>query len=209
MTVTYFLNQGWRVIAAVSPGKSLPGFVHKDLHIYAIDLMDEEAVASWMQVIIAEFRQIHAALLLAGGYKGTTVTDTTVADLRHMFTLNVETAWNVARPVLLHMKKNNYGRIILIGAKPALEMESASYAVAYALSKAQVVKLTELIAAEGKNYGVAGYCLVPSVIDTPDNRQAMPKANYSQWIKPEKMAEVMQGLCNEQVMVTDTLIKLY
>ncbi|QOI98602.1 MAG: SDR family NAD(P)-dependent oxidoreductase [Flammeovirgaceae bacterium] len=208
-TVTYFLNKGWRVIATVSPGKSMPGLVHNDLYVYAIDLTDEEAVADWIRVILSEFRQIHAALLLAGGYKGNTLADTTVADLRHMFTLNVETAWNVARPVFLHMKRGNSGRIILIGAKPAIEMDAAGYSVAYALSKAQLIKLTELISAEGKNSGVAGYCLVPSIIDTPDNRQAMPHADYSLWIKPEKMAEVMLRLCDEQVMVTDTIIKLY
>jgi len=209
VTITHFLNRGWRVIATVSPGKSLPGFVHKDLHLYAIDLTDEEAVSNWVQTIISEFSQINAALLLAGGYQGGTLADATQEQLRQMFTLNVETAMNVLRTVFFHMKAHQEGRIIFIGAKPALEATAASHSIAYALSKVQLVKLTEFVNALGKEHGVAGYCLVPEIIDSPANRAAMPKADYSKWIKPDKMAEIMLRLCDEQLIVTESIIRLY
>lgn len=208
VTVAHFLNRGWRVIASVSPGKSLNDFPHKDLHIYAIDLTDEHAVADWIQTVISEFRQVHAALLLAGGYQGGTIADTTTEDLRRMFMLNVETALNVVRPVFQHMQQNHNGRIIFIGAIPALDSKAAGKALAYALAKAQLIKLTEFINAHGNEKQVAGYCLVPEIIDTPDNRVAMPQADYSKWIKPEKIAEIMLRLCDEEIMVTDTIVKL-
>ncbi len=207
--ITHFLNKGWRVIATVSPGKSLPGFFHKDLHMYAIDLTDEDAVSGWLQTLISEFHQINAALLLAGGYQGGTLADATQEQLRRMFTLNVETAMNVLRVVFFHMKARQEGRIIFIGAKPALEATAAGHAIAYALSKAQLIKLAEFVNALGKENGVAGYCLVPEIIDTPQNRAAMPKADYGRWIKPDKMAEIMLQLCDEQIFVTENIIRLY
>ncbi len=209
VTVTYFLNQGWRVIASVSPGKSLSGFTGKDLHVYAIDLTDEEAVAGWIAALLNEFGQLHAALLLAGGYTSGSVAGTSAADLRRMYSLNFETAYYVARPVFLHMQQHQAGRIIFIGSKPALEIHPGGNALAYALSKAQLLKLAEYLHAEGKEQHVAAYCVVPEIIDTPDNRKAMPNADFSRWIKPEKMAEVMFRLCDDKTLVTESVVKLY
>ncbi|MFN3841362.1 MAG: SDR family NAD(P)-dependent oxidoreductase [Cyclobacteriaceae bacterium] len=209
VTVTHFLNNGWRVIATVTPGKSLPGLEHKDLHVYAIDLTNEEAVAGWIESLIRNFGQIHAGLLLAGGYRSGTLADTTGNDIRKMFTLNFLTAYHVARPLFLHMKECAWGRLIFIGAKPALEMQSAGNAVAYALSKVHLLKLAEYFHAAGRTYQASAYCLVPEIIDTPENRMAMPHADHSLWIKPEKMAEVMLRLCDDAFSVTEPVIKLY
>ncbi|MDL5050963.1 SDR family NAD(P)-dependent oxidoreductase [Oscillatoria amoena NRMC-F 0135] len=209
VAVTYFLNQGWRVIATVSPGKSLEGFNSKNLYVNAIDLTDEEAVAGWIQSLIQEFQQLHAALLLAGGFDSGTLAKTTRDDLRKMFMLNFETAYHVARPVFLHMKQCKTGRLVFIGSKTAVEVQSAGNALAYAISKAQLVKLAEYLHTSGKDYQVGSYCLVPEIIDTPDNRGTMPGADHSRWIKPEKMAEVMLRLCDDTIIISDSVVKLY
>jgi NAD(P)-dependent dehydrogenase (short-subunit alcohol dehydrogenase family) len=209
ITVSRFLKEGWRVIASVSPGKSLSGFEGNDVHVYAIDLRDEQAVAGLIQSLFSEFGQLHAALLLAGGFTTGSIADTQAADLRKMITLNFETAYHIARPIVQHMKHHQTGRIVFIGAKPSLETTAAGNKLAYALSKAMLVKLSAYINAEGNSHNLASYCLVPDIIDTPDNRMAMPKADFSKWIKPEKMAEVMSRLCDEKIILTETIIKLY
>lgn len=208
VAVARFLKEGWRVIASVSPGKSWPEIESNELHTYAIDLRDEDAVWHWLQSIIAEFGQLHAALLLAGGFKMGSVADTSGEDIRQMYSLNFETAYHVARPVFLHMKDQRTGRIILIGARPSLEL-SGKNKLAYALSKSLLIKLAEYLNAEGATQNVVTYLLVPDTLDTEDNRLAMPKADFKKWISPEKMADWMIRLCNEDVIQDERIVKLF
>lgn len=209
IAVACFLKAGWRVLASVSSGKSLSGFEGHNIHVYAIDLGDELAVADWIHSITSEFGQIHAALLLAGGFKTGSLTSTKGVDIREMITLNFETAYHVVRPVVQHMKQQQAGRIVFIGSRPALEPGAAGNKLAYALSKSMLIKLAECINADENTHNIASYCLVPDVIDTPDNRMAMPKADFSKWVKPEKMAEVMLRLCDEKMILSETVIRMY
>lgn len=209
IAVSRFLTAGWRILATVSPGKSLSGFEGRDVHVYAIDLGDELAVADWIQSIISEFGQIHAVLLLSGGFKTGSLANTEGEDIREMITLNFETAYHVVRPIVQQMKQQQTGRIVFIGSKPSFDANAASNKLAYALSKTLLVKLSECINADENTHNIASYCLVPDVIDTPDNRHAMPKADFSKWVKPEKMAEVMIRLCDEKMILSETIVKLY
>jgi NAD(P)-dependent dehydrogenase (short-subunit alcohol dehydrogenase family) len=197
------------VLATVSPGKTVEGFGGKDIHIYAIDLNNEEAVADLTGTLIGEFKEIHAALLLAGGFAMGNIQNTDDDALRRMYSLNFETAYHVARPLFLHMLENNSGRIIFIGSRPSLEPSNGRSKLAYALSKAHLFKLAEYLNAEGDKKNVAAYVLVPDAIDTPDNRQAMPGADFSKWVKPEAMAEIMGRLCDEKIVLTEKVVKLY
>src|SRR5690606_2249364 len=94
---------------------------------------------------------IHAALLLAGGFSPGKLEKTSGDEVNRMFALNFKTAFHVAHPLSAHLKQQQEGRIILIGAKPVLNAGEAKNSVAYSLSKSLVFKLAEILNADGKD----------------------------------------------------------
>jgi NAD(P)-dependent dehydrogenase (short-subunit alcohol dehydrogenase family) len=114
---------------------------------------------------------------------------TTVKDVNKQLELNFITAFNVARPVFLQMKKQGAGRIFLVGSRPGMDMKNSKGMIAYGLSKSLVFRLAELMNDEAAGTGVVIQVIVPSTIDTPQNRKSMPGADFSKWVKPETIAE--------------------
>lgn len=189
-----FLHAGYTVIATTSHRSTIHAET-KNLTYYNIDLSSEEESNSFFKKAIAAHGPIHAALLLAGGFAPGKLHKTSGEDVTKMFTLNFKTAFHIAQPAWAHMKERQEGRIILIGAKPVLNAGEAKNSVAYSLSKSLIFKLAEILNAEGKDHNLTASVLVPGTIDTPDNRRAMPNADFSKWISPDAMADVMLRIC--------------
>ena len=124
-----------------------------------------------------------------------------------MVELNFNTAYNVIRPLLKHFKRQGAGRLVLVGSRTALEADAGKTASGYTLSKALIFKLAELIESDVSGADIKTTVIVPGIIDTPANREAMPNANFSQWLAPSAIANVIcdfiSGNRNENV------IKLY
>jgi NAD(P)-dependent dehydrogenase (short-subunit alcohol dehydrogenase family) len=112
-----------------------------------------------------------------------------------MFNINVRTAVNATRAALPRLKAPG-GRIVNIGAAGALK--AAAGMGPYAAAKAGVVKLTEALAEELKESGVAVNAVLPSIIDTPANRTEMPSADFARWVKPEQVADLIVFLLSER-----------
>jgi len=87
------------------------------------------------------------------------------------------------------------GKIIHTAARPGLE--GAAGASAYSASKSAVIRLVESASAEVKQRGINVNCILPGTIDTPDNREAMPDADFSQWVNPESLADVILFLASD------------
>lgn len=119
----------------------------------------------------------------------------TAADFRAMMDLNALTAFlcscAAARFMVAH---GNGGRIVNVAAKPALEPRRGARMSAYAASKAAVAALTQALAEELKGAGILVNAIVPSTIDTPSNRRAMPDADFAKWLTPEAAAEAVLAL---------------
>jgi NAD(P)-dependent dehydrogenase (short-subunit alcohol dehydrogenase family) len=190
--VEKFVTDGYQVLAIVSPGKKLPYETSDNVIAYEANLVDENAVKEVVTTILAQYQIIDAALLLVGGFAQGSIAEADGASLKKMFSLNFDTAYFTARPIFLQMMNQpNGGRIVFVGSKPAMVSSEGKKNVAYALSKSLVFKLAELLNAEGKEKNVVSSVIVPSIIDTPENRAAMPNANFSDWQKPEEIAETM------------------
>jgi NAD(P)-dependent dehydrogenase (short-subunit alcohol dehydrogenase family) len=102
------------------------------------------------------------------------------------------------------------GRLFLIGARPGLDMRDGVGMTAYALSKSLVFRLAELLNQEAKGTGVTATVIVPSVIDTPVNRAAMPDADYSRWVLPENIAELIHYHSTESAAdLRETVLRIY
>ena len=210
-SVEKFIQDGFKVIATVSPGKTLGFDVTGDLEVVEADLTDEKNVEDAITQIVNKYQQIDVALLLVGAFAAGGIKEADGAVLRKMYTLNFETAYFAARPIFLQMQKQSIGgRIVLIGARPSLIPSDAKNLLAYALAKSLLFKLADFLNAEGALKNILTSVVVPSTIDTAINRNAMPSANFSDWVKPEEVAEVMSFLISEAgSKLRDTVVKIY
>jgi NAD(P)-dependent dehydrogenase (short-subunit alcohol dehydrogenase family) len=210
--VQKFLDEGYHVLTTVTPGKSL-GFTadHSAVKTYEADLTNEDSAENLIHRIIKEYSTIDAALLLVGGFAMGNISNTNSAALKKMLSLNFDTAYFVARPVFQQMiNQSDGGKIILVGSRPALQPKDGKGALAYTLSKSLIFTLAELLNAEGAAKNVTTSVIVPSTIDTPENRKAMPHADFSSWVNPNEIAEAMAFLCSEKNhALRDTVLKLY
>lgn len=210
VVVRKFADHGYRVLTTTSPGKKSDA--NKNIkQEYEVDLANEEAVSSMVATLFIDHKTLDAALLLAGGFMPGTLDKTSGQDLVRMFSMNFETAYFTARSVLARMMEQPQGgRIILIGARPALEAKAGKNAIAYALSKSLVFKLAELLNAEGQAKKVITTVIVPGTIDTSANRKAMPEADFNQWVSPEEIAETILFLCSDNANSwREPVIKVY
>ncbi len=210
-SVEKFIQDGYNVIATISPGKTLGFDVTGDLETVEADLTNEKNVEEVIAKIVNKHLQIDAALLLVGAFAAGGIKETDGAALKKMYALNFETAYYAARPIFLQMQKQaTGGRIVLIGARPALLPTDGKNLLAYALAKSLLFKLADFLNAEGASKNILTSVVVPSTIDTAINRQAMPSANFSDWVKPEEVAEVMSFLTSENGnKLRDTVVKVY
>ena len=210
-TVEKFLKEGHRVIALVSPGKSLGFEVNGDIVVEEANLTDETSTGAVITKIASDNKSIDVALLLVGGYASGSVFETNGALLKKMYSQNFETTYFAARPIFSEMvKQSSGGRIILIGARPALLAKDGKSSLAYALSKSLIFKLADFLNAEGSSKNVLCSVIVPSTIDTPVNRTTMPAADFSSWVKPEAIAEVMAFAASDTAgALRDMVLKVY
>lgn len=206
--VEKFLAEGYNVVATVSPGKTL-GFDSTGVEIIEADLTDEISIEKVIATVTSKTR-IDVALLPIGGFAMGTIQDTNSASLKKMFSLNFDTTYFAARPIFLQMMKQSAGRIVFVGARPALNPTDGKTTIAYSLSKSLVFKLAELLNAEGASNNVVTHVIVPSIMDTPSNRTAMPTANFSDWVKPEEISDTIFHLCSEKgSAVRDAIVNVY
>jgi NAD(P)-dependent dehydrogenase (short-subunit alcohol dehydrogenase family) len=154
---------------------------------------------------MSRFGRIDALLNIAGGFRWIKIEDSHSADLEFLFRMNVQTAVNTVRAALPALKASPAGRIVNVGA---LAAEKATAGMGpYTASKAGVLRLTESLADELKDSGVTVNAVLPSTIDTPQNRADMPKADFSRWVAPADLAEVMLFLASEKARaVTGALV---
>jgi NAD(P)-dependent dehydrogenase (short-subunit alcohol dehydrogenase family) len=213
-TVDKFLSEGYKVIATVSPGKTT-GTVPKEVELHPVDLSDEDAVEETISQVLAKHKTIDAALFLAGGYAHGGIADTDFARLDRMIAINFQTAFFAAQRIYQHMiTQQEGGRLIFIGARPGLDPKAAASSLAYGLSKSLIFYLADIINATAHSNShsakVTASVVVPSTIDTPQNRAAMPKADFSHWVKAEEIADTLHLIADKRSAAwRETVIKVY
>jgi NAD(P)-dependent dehydrogenase (short-subunit alcohol dehydrogenase family) len=167
-----------------------------NVHVIAgVDLTDEGAVQSLYAGLPALWASVH----LAGGYAGKRITDTSLADLRAQLDVNLTTAFLCCREAVRKMSKSG-GRIINVSSRSALVPAGGS--LAYAAAKAAVVALTQGLAEEVKDQDILVNAVAPSTMDTPANRAAMPKSDFTRWTPPAEVARVILWLASPENTVT-------
>ena len=194
-----FLEKGYQVITTVAEEsmiKDMP--VEKNLETAVVNLASEDDAAQFVKDKMSKYGQIDAALLLVGGFASGNIDSTSGSDLKKQIALNFETAYYVVRPLFKHMMEKRSGRILLIGARPAINPALGKDLLAYALSKSLLFRLAEYLNEEAKGKNVVVAVVVPSTLDTPINRKSMPESNPDDWVKPSSLAEVLEFLVSNQ-----------
>ena len=148
--------------------------------------------------------------MLVGGFAAGGIATTTGADMHKMLSLNFDTAYFMARPLLAHMQQQEQGRLVFVGARPALQPAQGKDLLAYALSKSLLFKLADCINEETEGKNITASVIVPSTIDTAINRQSMPGANAADWVTPEALANTMEFIVSEKGnALRETVLKVY
>jgi NAD(P)-dependent dehydrogenase (short-subunit alcohol dehydrogenase family) len=205
------IAEGYKVIGTVIPNDPVSiDFPAGSFEKMVVDLMNENDSSKFVGDIISKYGSVEAAILTVGGFAMGKIADTSAADILKQYKLNFETAYNVARPVFVQMMKQNRGRIFIIGSRPGLSAENGNGMVAYGLAKSLLIRLAELMNIEAKGKNVVTSVVVPSTIDTPQNRKAMPDADFSKWVKPEDLANIIYYHCSDEAAaLRETIIKVY
>lgn len=161
-----------------------------------LDMTNEDAVSRFVAELLARHGRIDAVVNTIGGYSGgIKLSETETKTFDTMLALNLRAGFVLARAVLPALLKQGYGSIVNVAAKAAFD--HAAGAAAYAASKSAAVAMMDSLAAETKGTGVRVNSILPSIIDTPANRKAMPGADFDAWPKPEDIASVILFLSSD------------
>jgi NAD(P)-dependent dehydrogenase (short-subunit alcohol dehydrogenase family) len=197
------LTRGARV-AGVDHAASQAAATAERIELGGVDLSDSTQAKKAIDTAAFHFGRMDALVNIAGGFTFETVAGGDIKSWQRMHALNLLTALNASHAAIPHLTKSPAARIVNIGAMGALQAGSGMGP--YAASKAGVHRLTEALAAEHKG-SITVNAVLPSTIDTPANRASMPKADFSKWVTPPELAEVILFLVSDAASaVTGALI---
>jgi NAD(P)-dependent dehydrogenase (short-subunit alcohol dehydrogenase family) len=192
------IDDGWRVIVPWVVERELERVQERPgLELVQADLFDQHAVAGVVDRAVSPGGPPLAGLVnLVGGFAvGGRVHETSIEDFERQFRLNLRPAYLAVQAVVPHMLDSGGGSIVCVGSRAALRPFPG--AVGYVASKAAVAAFAEAVAVEYKHDGIRCNAILPSVIDTPANRQSMPNADFDKWVKPAEIAGVISFLLSD------------
>jgi NAD(P)-dependent dehydrogenase (short-subunit alcohol dehydrogenase family) len=163
-----------------------------------VDLTEADEVKTAVQSLHNAHGRLDFLLAIAGGFAAGKIHETSEAVWDRMLNLNLKALFSILRPVIPVMIKQNFGRIITVSSGAIVNSPGAGIA-AYAVSKAAVRHLSEVLAEEVKDYNIRVHCLMPGTMDTEANRRAMPNADFSQWVTTAAVARLTNRLLLDEV----------
>lgn len=181
--------------SAAPPAGKLPAALSGALLLGNVDVSSFEAAQQALAAVAQRFGGLDVLVNAAGAFRWQTLADGDLAAWDALYTVNLKTAAVASKAALPHLRERGGGRIVNVGAGAATRAGAGMGA--YAASKAGVAKLTESLAAELKDQGITVNAVLPSIIDTPANRADMPKADFTRWVRPEALADVILFLASD------------
>ncbi len=168
-----------------------------------VDLTDEESTQQFYTEAVKAHGDLWASIHIAGGFGMGKIADTGKDDFMKQININLVTCYNASRFAVMNFREaGKGGRIVNIAARPALEPRQGAGMTAYTTSKAGVAAFSQALAAEVAEEDILVNAIAPSIIDTPDNREAMPGADHSNWPKPDEIAAQILYLVSPQNRVS-------
>jgi NAD(P)-dependent dehydrogenase (short-subunit alcohol dehydrogenase family) len=191
------------VEAALASGARVAGIDHAPTQVPAtpgrlelggVDLTDAAKAGKAIDAVVSHFGRLDALVNIAGGFAFEAIAEGDPRTWQHMYALNVLTTLHASQSAIPHLAAGRTGRIVNVGAMGALQAGAGMGP--YAASKAAVHRLTEALAAEWKG-SITVNAVLPSTIDTAANRASMPKADFTKWVTPQELADVILFLVSD------------
>jgi len=167
----------------------------RHLAIPDVDLTDPDAAAAMVAHTVATLGALHGVATTVGGFAMGNLANTNLAAWDAMFSLNVKTTWNIYRAAVPALRAAGGGSLVGIGS--AAGLRGSSQMAPYAATKSAVMRLTESLADELRPDRIRVNAVLPTTIDTPQNRAAMPDADRSRWVTPAEVGEAMLFLLSD------------
>jgi NAD(P)-dependent dehydrogenase (short-subunit alcohol dehydrogenase family) len=171
----------------------LPGGPHLALSAY--DLTDPQATEALVAEVVATCGRLDAVGTTVGGFAMARLAEAGLEQWEHMFALNVKTTWNIYRAAVPAIRQAGGGALCGIGS--AAGLRGSGEMAAYSATKSAVMRLTESLADELRPDRIRVNAVLPTTIDTPQNRAAMPGADTSRWVRPSEVGEAMAWLLSD------------
>ena len=188
--VPAFVSTGASVFLGDRHPVQLPGVT-----ALTADVTDQTQVRNLVDEVIRTSGRLDALINLVGGFATGRLIETEVSLWQRMLTMNLTSAFLLSQAVLPSMLQRGQGRIVHIAARAALEPFAG--AAAYIVSKTGVIGLVRTLSSELEGSGVTVNAVLPSTIDTPANRRAMPAADPSKWARPDSIARTLTFLASD------------
>lgn len=205
VAVTYRTAAEWERLASAESGAVREGrLVGIEADVTRHDSMERAA-----RKAAEALDGIRVLAHMAGGYEGgTPVEGLTEASLRGMLELNLVSAFWAAKHAIPYLRISGRGRLLFVSSRGAVE--PAAGAAPYAAAKLGLHALVGALAQELRDSGITANAVLPSIVDTPQNRAAMPRADHDAWVRPEQIAAVLSFLGSDaSAAVTGALIPIY
>jgi NAD(P)-dependent dehydrogenase (short-subunit alcohol dehydrogenase family) len=191
-----FLAAGAKVVGT-SRSISKEDFPQPNFIPLAVDFTKAAAVRDAMESVVGRFGKLDVLVHVLGGFAGgQTVAGTDDATWEQMRDLNLTSAFYVLRAAIPHLRKSGTGRIIAIGSLAAVAPHPGLGA--YVTFKAALSTLVQTVALENKDAGLTANVVLPGTMDTPANRKSMPDADFSKWVRPGDVADLVLWLADER-----------
>src|SRR5215471_4603097 len=202
-----FLETGAAVVGA-SRSISQQDFPNPNFVALAVDFTKAAAVSHAVQFVVTRFGRLDVLVHLLGGFEGgQTVAETDDDAWERMRDLNLTSGFYVLRAAIPYLRKSGRGRIVAIASLTAVEPHSQLGA--YVTFKAALAMLVRTVALENKDAGLTANVILPGTMDTPANRKSMPSADYSKWIQPRDVVNLVLSLTAERAsQVTGAVIPI-
>jgi len=172
-----------------------------------VDVTDLEAMTPFAASVVAARRKIDILVAGVGGFAGGSLLETDVDTWKRMLDLNLTSAFSVAKAVIPRMVEARYGRVVIIASRAVVP--PAGGFIAYTVAKAGVIAFTQALAQETREDGVTVNAVLPSTMDTPANRAAMPNSDRKGWVPVEAVADAIAVLAREaSAHITGTLLAI-
>ena len=173
----------------------------------AADVADPAAMAGFATGTVAAHGKIDILVAGVGGFAGGSLVETDEETWRRMLDLNLTTAFSAAKAVVPRMVGARYGRIVIVASRAVVPPQAGF--IAYTVAKAGVIALTQALAQEMREHGVTVNAVLPSTMDTPANRAAMPDSDRRGWVPVEAVADAIAILARETSQhITGTLLAI-
>jgi len=202
VAVTYVVKEQWDELQAEISGAS------GRLISRHLDATDHADLQKAMATIHGQLGEVHGLVHLVGGFSYATVEATEPGILERMLSLNFRSTFLTCRAVIPLLRQAGSGKILCVSARAALK--GTAGLSAYSASKAAVITLVQAMDDELRDENIQVNCVLPSIIDTPANREAMPDADPSRWVQPEQIARVLRFLASSDAdVISGAAIPVY